>query len=249
MTDPEEPSPYAERLHKLLAHAGIGSRRACEAFIREGRVKVDGLVVREMGVRVDPRRQRIVFDDSVVRFERRVSYALHKPKGILCTNADEMGRARAIDLLPGVTQRVYPVGRLDKDSEGLLLLTNDGALALRVTHPRYGVPKTYDVWVRGTVSEESLAVIRKGVRLAEGWARLAQVRVIVRHAGGTRLQVVAEEGMNREIRRVMAKVDHPVSRLVRVAIGPVELGNLAPGRYRALTREEVEALKGPRTQP
>ena len=236
-------SPYAERLHKVLAHAGVGSRRACETLIREGRVQVDGRVVREMGLRVDPARQRVLFDDKPVRLERRIAYALHKPPGVLCTNADELGRLRVIDLFRVVRQRLYPVGRLDKDSEGLIIVTNDGALALRLTHPRYGVAKTYEVWVRGRIEDEAVRRLREGIRLSEGVAQLEEVRVLARHPKGSRLRILAKEGRNREIRRVLAKVGHPVSRLVRVAIGGLELGDLGVGRYRPLGPEDLAALK------
>lgn len=238
-------SPYADRLHKILAHAGVASRRACERLIREGRVKVDGAVVREMGLRVDPRRQQILFDDEPVRFERRAAYALHKPRGVLCTNADELGRMRVIDLMKVISMRIYPVGRLDKDSEGLLLVTNDGTLALRLTHPRYGTEKTYEVWVKGLVDEETVRKLRKGVFLpGEGRVALEDLRVLGRHPESTRLKVVLKEGRNREIRRVLARVGHEVTRLVRTSIGPIRLGDLPVGRYRELTREEVAALMG-----
>ncbi len=237
-------SPFAERLHKLLAHAGIASRRACERLILEGRVKVDGRTVKELGLRVDPRRQKILFDDEPVRFERRVAFALYKPKGILCTNADELGRMKVKDLMPVVSLRVYPVGRLDKESEGLILVTNDGALALRVTHPRYGVTKIYEAWVKGLVTEDEVKKMRKGVHLSEGLAVLEAVQVISRHPEQSRVRMVLKEGRRREIRRILAKVGHPVRRLVRTAIGPVRLGDLGPGRYRELTREEIAELTG-----
>jgi len=237
-------SPFAERLHKLLAHAGIASRRACERLILEGRVKVDGRVVKELGLRVDPRRQRILFDEEPVRFERRVAYALYKPKGVLCTNADELGRMKVRDLMPVVSLRVYPVGRLDKESEGLILVTNDGTLALRVTHPRYGVTKIYEAWVKGLVMEEALKKMRKGVHLSDGLAVLEQVQVIARHQEQSRLRMVLKEGRRREIRRILAKVGHPVRRLVRTAIGPVRLDDLRPGQYRELTKDEIGKLTG-----
>lgn len=237
-------SPYAERLHKLLAHAGIGSRRACELFIREGRVKVDGIVVKEMGVRVDPQRQQILFDDAPVRFEKKVAFALHKPPGVVCTNADELGRMRVIDLMKVVSLRIYPVGRLDKESEGLIVVTNDGALALRMTHPRYGIQKRYEVWVKGHVSEDALAKLRGGVWLAEGKTRLDDVKVLGRHRQQTHLRVTVSEGRNREVRRVCAKVGHPVVRLIRTAVGPVTLDDLPPGKYRPLTPVEIAVLMG-----
>ena len=238
-------SPYADRLHKVLAHAGVASRRACERLIREGRVKVDGLVVKEMGLRVDPRRQQILFDDEPVHFERKAAFAIHKPRGVICTNADELGRMRVIDLMKVVSLRIYPVGRLDKDSEGLLLVTNDGALALRLTHPRYGTEKVYEVWVKGLVQEETVRKLRKGVFIpGEGRVALEDLKVLGRHPESTRLRVLLKEGRNREIRRIMARVGHEVKRLVRVAIGPVVLGDLPVGRYRELSREEVAALMG-----
>ena len=238
-------SPYAERLHKILAHAGVASRRASEMLIREGRVKVDGKVVREMGLRVDPRRQVILFDDEPVRFERKAAYAIYKPKGVLCTNADELGRMRVIDLMKVVSLRIYPVGRLDKDSEGLLIVTNDGTLALRLTHPRYGTEKVYEVWVKGLLQEETVKKLRKGVFLpGEGKVALEEFKVLARHPESTRLRVILKEGRNREIRRVLARVGHEVTRLVRVAIGPVRLEDLPVGRYRELTRDEIAGLMG-----
>src|SRR6516165_10550121 len=160
-----------ERINKLLAHAGVASRRQCETLIRAGRVTVDGRVIRELGTKVDPANQRIAVDGQPVRAERPVYWLVNKPRGYLCTNRDPARRPLAIDLVPKVSQRVYTVGRLDEDSEGLLLLTNDGDLANRLTHPRFGVDKTYLVQVAGRPTREDLQKLLKGVWLSEGHVR------------------------------------------------------------------------------
>ncbi|HKD99883.1 MAG TPA: pseudouridine synthase [Planctomycetota bacterium] len=234
------------RLNKLLAERGVGSRRRCDAIVSEGRVRIDGRVVRELGTKVDPVAAVVEVDGRELPRPRRVVYALHKPPGVVCTSAPEETRPRAIDLVrdPGGA-RLFPVGRLDADSEGLLLLTNDGDLANRIAHPRYGMPKTYFVEVRGRVEPADLEKIRRGVWLAEG--RTAGARVAVRKllAERTVLLVTIREGMTREIRRAFAKVGYGVLRLKRVAIGPISVRGLHPGAYRRLEREEIEALTAP----
>ncbi len=235
------PHPEGERLQKLLAAAGLGSRRQCEELILAGRVEVDREVITELGCRVDPRRAEIRVDGELVRPARPVYYALNKPPGVVTTNRDPGGRPRVIDLVPKDV-RLFTVGRLDMASEGLLLLTNDGAWANRLTHPRYGIPKTYRVMVAGQPTPEALARLRKGVHLAEGVARPSRVTVKSRHKRSTVVEVVLREGHNREIRRLFARVGHKVMRLVRTAVGTVRLGNLGPGEYRRLTAEEIRAL-------
>lgn len=232
-----------ERLQKVLAGAGVGSRRQCEELIVEGRVEVDGQVVTELGTRVDPASQQIRLDGVMLRQPKMVYYAVNKPPGMVCTNRDPSGRARVIDLLPKVEQRLFTVGRLDLNSEGLIILTNDGDLANRLTHPRYGVRKTYRVLVAGHPDREITAQLRHGVRLAEGLAKVTGVSIKRRQKQSTILEMVLEEGRNREIRRVLAKVGHKVLLLVRVAVGPVKLGELAPGQYRQLTANEVASLR------
>lgn len=232
-----------ERLQKVLARAGLGSRRACEELITQGRVTIDGAVVSQLGTRVDPERSSLACDGRPLRLPRSVYYMLHKPRGIVCTNRDPQGRKTVLDLLPGVRERVYPVGRLDEDSEGLLLLTNDGALCNLLTHPRYGVEKTYHVVARGWIEARALERVEKGVWLAEGRTAGARVRLKKRARDVSVLEVTLGEGMNREVRRVFARVGHPVVRLKRIRVGPLELGSLAPGASRPLGAAEVEALR------
>lgn len=240
---PEQmPPQQEERLQKVLAAAGLGSRRHCEELILTGRVEVDRQVVVELGTRVDPLRQRIRVDGVDLRKPQIVWYALNKPTGVVCTNRDPAGRPRAIDLVPGGGERLFPVGRLDLHSEGLLLLTNDGDLANRLTHPRYGVSKTYRVLVAGNPSREALEQLKRGVYLAEGVARIKDVKLKRTYKHSTVLEMVLQEGQNREIRRALARLGHKVMRLVRIATGPVRLGDLAPGGCRRLTGEEIRAL-------
>lgn len=236
-------SEKGERLQKVLAAAGLGSRRQCEELILAGRVDIGGAVVTELGTRVDPDRQSIRVDGVRLPRPKRVYYALNKPAGVLCTNRDPSGRPRAIDLVPTKHERLFTVGRLDLHSEGLILLTNDGELANRLTHPRYGVQKTYRVVVAGHPSREVLVRLRRGVHLAEGLARVAGVRVKGRQKQSTVLEMVLGEGRNREIRRVFARVGHKVLRLVRIGIGPLRLGDLPSGEHRSLSRREVDALR------
>jgi len=232
-----------ERLHKVMAAAGAGSRRQCEQFITEGRVAVDGEVVRELGTKVDPGASEITLDGERLKPTRPVYYMVNKPRGVISSCRDNLGRPGVVELVPGTPKRIYPVGRLDAESVGLVLLTNDGELAQRLTHPRFEVPKTYEVRVKGAVTDEDLARLTKGVWLSDGRARVEGARIRSRRKTVTELLVTLREGKNREIRRVMAKVGHPVLTLKRVAIGTLELGSLKEGRHRKLTRAEVTALK------
>jgi 23S rRNA pseudouridine2605 synthase len=238
-----------ERLQKVLAAAGVGSRRQCEELITAGRVEVDRQVVTELGSKVDPARQEIRLDGVPLRRSKRVYYAVNKPPGVVSTNQDPSGRPRVVDLVPATGARLFAIGRLDLNSEGLILVTNDGELANRLTHPRYGAPKTYRVLVAGRPSQEVLTRLRRGVRLAEGRARVDQLRVKSRQKESTVLEMVLREGRNREIRRVLARVGHKVLRLVRIAVGPVRLGDLPPGACRRLSREELTALRRAARQP
>ncbi len=237
------PPPQGERLQKVLAAAGLGSRRHCEQLILAGRVEVDGKVVTELGTRVESGREQIRVDGARLPRPRRVYYALNKPPGVVCTNRDPSGRPRAIDLVPAQRERLFTVGRLDLHSEGLILLTNDGELANLLTHPRYAVGKTYRVLVAGHPGREVTGRLRRGVRLAEGLAKVASVQIKKPYKQSTLLEIVLNEGRNREIRRVLARVGHKVLRLTRIAIGPLRLGDLAPGEYRRLGRREVDALR------
>jgi 23S rRNA pseudouridine2605 synthase len=232
-----------DRLQKVLAHAGVGSRRHCEDLITAGRVTVDGEVVRELGTRVDPQTQQIAVDGEPIQAEKPVYWLLHKPRGYLCTNHDPAGRPLAIDLVPHVPQRVYTVGRLDEDSEGLLLFTNDGDLAHRLMHPRFGVEKTYLVQVAGNPSRADQEQLLQGVWLSEGHVRAREVKRLKTQGQSTWLRIVLSEGKNREIRRMLARLGHKVMRLKRIAIGPVLLDRLKPGQSRRLSAPEVAALR------
>lgn len=232
-----------ERLQKVLAAAGIASRRECEELITEGRVEVDGEVVRELGTRVDAMRQSIHVDGEPLAKPKLVYLAVHKPEGVVSTTSDPSGRPRVIDLLPPSFGRLFNVGRLDMASEGLILVTNDGELANRLTHPRHGVEKTYHVQVAGQPTPEILKQLREGIYLAEGKAQVVGARIKSRRKQSTILEIVLAEGRNREIRRLLARVGHKVQKLVRVAVGPVRLGDMPAGAYRQLTTQEVAALR------
>ena len=238
-----KPKGSQERLQKVLAAAGLGSRRQCEELISTGRVDVDGEVVTQLGTRVDPLKQRIRVDGMELRKPRTVWYALNKPVGVVCTNRDPGGRPRAVDLVPESKERLFAVGRLDMNSEGLLLLTNDGDLANQLAHPRYGITKTYRVLVAGQPTPEVMAQLRKGVYLSEGLTKISGITIKQRYKKSTVLEMVLKEGKNREIRRVLARVGHKVMRLVRVATGPIKLGELEPGDSRRLNQKEIEALR------
>jgi len=231
-----------DRLNKFLAHSGFGSRRHCEDLILAGRVSINGAAVRELGTRVGPD-DAVFVDEQPVHVEKNVYWVVNKPRGYLCTNRDPAGRPLVIDLVPQVKQRVYTVGRLDEASEGLLLLTNDGDLANRLMHPRYGVTKTYLVQVAGRPTREDLAKLTKGVWLSDGHVRAKSVRPVKKQGDSTFLQIVLSEGKNREIRRMLARLDHKVLRLKRVALGGVALGKLAVARSRPLTTLELKWLR------
>jgi 23S rRNA pseudouridine2605 synthase len=232
-----------QRLNKFLAHAGVGSRRHCDKLIAAGRVKVNGVKVTELGLKIDPATHQIAVDDQPVKSEKLVYWAVNKPVGHLCTNHDPSGRPLAIDLLPHVEQRVYTVGRLDEGSDGLLLMTNDGDLAMNLTHPRYGVPKTYYVLVAGKPTAEDLQKLLDGVWLSDGKVKARSVKRIKSQGNGTWIRVVLTEGKNREIRRMLAKLGHKVMRLKRIAIGPVKLDKLPKGKARRVSEDELKALR------
>ncbi|MCJ7831977.1 MAG: rRNA pseudouridine synthase [Actinobacteria bacterium] len=230
-----------ERLQRSLARAGYGSRRACEDLIRSGRVTVNGLEV-DLGRKVDPGIDRIEVDGHLAPVDPGSRYLMiNKPTGMVTTMDDPQGRPTIVDLIPE-GPRVFPVGRLDMDSEGLLLLTNDGELANRLTHPRYGVEKEYLVEVTGAPTSKDLAALRRGVDLEDGPAKVLSVEVVSSAGERTALRVVMGEGRKREVRRLMESVSHPVVRLVRVRQGTVRLGGVSPGEVRDLRPEEVRSL-------
>lgn len=231
-----------DRLNKYLAHAGVGSRRQCDDLIRAGRITLDGIVVETLATKVAPG-QTVAIDGKPIGQQEVVYWLVNKPKGYICTNHDPSGRPRAIDLVDHVPQRVYTVGRLDEESEGLLLLTNDGDLAHKLTHPSYGVEKTYEVQVAGQPTQEDLDKLVEGVWLSDGKARASHVKVIKSQGDSMWVKVILSEGKNREIRRMLAKIGHKVLDLKRVAIGPIWLDRLPKGKSRRLKPHEIEQLK------
>ncbi len=231
-----------ERLQKVMAEAGIASRRHCEEMIREGLVAVNRKEVTELPFFVDAKQDRIVVDGKRLKFERKVYFLLHKPKKVVCTNYDPEGRVRAIDLLRGVKERVYPVGRLDVDSKGLLIMTNDGDLANALTHPRYGVAKVYTAEVKGTVRGETLEKLRRGIWLGHQKVAIENIKILKRGPKVSMVEVTLREGKNRQIRRMLARVGHPVIQLTRHKIGRLNIRGLGPKKFRPLTPAEVKAL-------
>ena len=231
------------RLQKVLAAAGLGSRRACERLIADGRVTVDGTVVREQGLRIDPSVAVVLVDGDRVNVRADLVYlALNKPRGVLSAMSDARGRPTVGDYVAERPERLFHVGRLDGDSEGLLLLTNDGELAHRLTHPSYSVPKTYLAEVSGPVPRDFGRRLRSGVDLDDGPVAVDGFRVVDAAAGRALVELILHEGRKHVVRRLLAATGHPVSRLVRTAVGPVRLGHLRPGTVRRLSNQEVGAL-------
>jgi 23S rRNA pseudouridine2605 synthase/16S rRNA pseudouridine516 synthase len=236
------------RLQKLLSMAGAASRRAAEALMAEGRVEVNGHVVRTLGAKADPNRDIVKVDGRRLYFDIRPRYiVLNKPRGYVTTRKDPQGRRTVMDLLRDVREYVYPVGRLDYDSEGLLLLTSDGELAARLTHPRHGIERVYEAIVKGVPDRRALDMLRRGVTIDGKPTAPADVRIGGTVARGrqetTRLTLTLREGRNRQVRKMCAAIGHPVTRLTRVRIGPIRLADLPPGRWRELTAQEVSALR------
>jgi 23S rRNA pseudouridine2605 synthase len=233
-----------ERLQKFLSRAGIASRRQAEEYIRSGLIRVNGQIVQEMGLKIDPAKDRVEYRGQRITAQKEHIYImLNKPLNVVTTMKDPQGRKKVMDLLPGIKTRVYPVGRLDYRTEGLLILTNDGQLAYRLTHPGYKVVKTYLATVAGNLSRESIKILKEGVELEDGLTLPADVKVISREKGFTRLQISISEGRNRQIRRMCEAVGHPVKALKRIRFGPLELAGLQPGEYRLLGKDEINALK------
>ena len=231
------------RLQKVLARAGLGSRRACEALILAGRVRVDGKAADQLGTRVNPATQDIVVDGERITTERAEYYLLNKPRGYLCTNHDPRGRPRVIDLFPGVTTRLFTVGRLDEHSQGLLMVTNDGELAHQLIHPRYQVPRFYRVQVAGVPNRDGLKALRDGLKFSDGYFRVHTARKLKTKGKSTFLLLELRQGRNREIRRMMARIGHKVISLERTAFGPLQLGRLKIGQHRRLRPGELDSLR------
>jgi len=235
--------PGGVRLQKVLASAGVGSRRYCEELIGAGRVEVDGEIVRRFGARVDPQHQVIRVDGRRIPAREDLVYlALNKPAGVLTSMSDSRGRKTMTDLLGDTAERLFHVGRLDYDTEGLMLLMNDGELAHRLAHPRFGVPKTYLAEVPGPVPRDLGRQLIAGIELEDGAASADKFRVVEQVSGRALVEITLHEGRKRIVKRMLAAVGHPVSRLVRTQVGPVSLGSLRPGATRHLSAKEIGDL-------
>jgi 23S rRNA pseudouridine2605 synthase len=233
-----------ERLQKVLSRAGVASRRAAESLLLEGRITVNGEIVRELGTKADPETDVIKVDGSRIRAPQRPVYLLlNKPKGVVTTRRDPQGRTTVMDLVPPIAG-LFPVGRLDVTTEGLILLTNDGAFAERVAHPRYEVPRVYHAKVHRVPDAETLGRLRRGVRYEGEHLTADRVRVLEADKNAW-LEVTVHEGKHHEVRRLLEAVGHPVSKLKRVALGPLTAKGLQPGQFRELTPQEIRALQAP----
>lgn len=231
-----------ERLQKVMAAAGVASRRECEELILAGVVRVNGQVVDELPAFVDPESDAIVVDGRRLRPTRKVYYLLNKPRGVICTSRDPRGRRKAIDLVP-CPERVFCIGRLDADTTGMIVLTNDNELTNELTHPRYKVPKTYLAKVKGRVEVAAVARLKKGIWLAEGKTGRASVKVVKAGRDESLVEIRISQGLNRQVRRMLARVGIPVKALKRVRIGGLTLGDLGPGKFRPLSKAEVALLR------
>lgn len=232
------------RLQKLIAGTGLASRRKAEEMITAGRVTVNGKIVRELGTKVDADKDHVKVDGRHIRAAQPYVYVLlHKPKNVMSTLQDPEGRPTVKDFLPGVTVRVFPVGRLDFDSEGLMLLTNNGSLAQTLLHPKYHVPKTYLVKVKGVLKEEDIQALETGVQLDDGVTAPAHVKKIRKAESNSWVEITIHEGRKHQVKRMLEAVGHPVLKLVRVRMGSLALGNMAPGEYRFLTDREANVLR------
>ncbi len=231
------------RLAKYLAEAGIASRRKAEEFIVQGRVKVNGLLVQEKGYIINPDLDRVEFDGRIITREEKVYILLNKPAGYISSVFDPQGRPTVMDLLKDITLRVYPVGRLDFDTEGLLLLSNDGEFTNLMIHPRYEMTKTYQALVEGKPDKKSLQMLREGIQLVDGITAPAQVNILELYIDKTLLEIKIHEGRKRQIKRMCLAIGHPVISLKRTAFGFLKLQGVASGKYRFLTPAEVNKLK------
>jgi len=233
-----------ERIQKIISMAGVASRRKAEELMRAGSVTVNGRVVRELGSKADPERDHIKVSGKLINpRQAKVYLMLNKPREVVTTLSDPMGRMTVKALLRGVRARVYPVGRLDYDSEGLLLLTNDGELVQKLLHPSFEVPKTYEVKVKGILTDEEIREVSRGVVLSEGRTLPCRIQKIKKTEKNSWLEMTIHEGRNRQIRRMLEKIDHPVLKLKRIRMATLELDALPIGRYRYLTAQEIRSLR------
>lgn len=233
-----------ERLQKIIANAGIVSRRKAEELILDGSVTVNGRVVRELGAKADAEKDAIKVLGKLIHLPQRKTYiVLNKPKGYITSMSDPQGRPVVMELLKGVRARVYPVGRLDYDTEGLLILTDDGDLAHGLMHPSHEIPKTYLAKVKGVIENKEIEKLKKGVRLRDGRTAPAEVKKIKRTDANSWIEITVHEGRYRQVRRMLEGVGRPVLKLIRIRYGSLEIGDVLPGKYRYLTAEEIKRLK------
>jgi 23S rRNA pseudouridine2605 synthase len=230
------------RLQRFIAEAGVASRRAAEGIILAGRVSVNGKTIVKLGTRVDPARDRVTVDSQVLKSRRKIYLALHKPTGLVCSRSDEHGRPTIYSLLPREWAHLHTVGRLDYDTEGLIFLTNDGELSLRLTHPRYGVTKIYLATVEGRVERDLVARLTRGILYQGDKLTAARARLISASNAQSVVELEMTEGKNREVRRLFESQERKVKRLVRMQIGKIKLGEMRPGRWRTLTEPEIKSL-------
>jgi 23S rRNA pseudouridine2605 synthase len=231
-----------QRLQKVLAAAGIDSRRKCEELILSGQVRVNRKLIDTLPAFVDPDKDVITVGGRKVRAARKVYFLLNKPKSVICTNSDPHGRKKAIDLVR-TNERIFCVGRLDADTTGLIILTNDSELTNRLTHPRYGIAKTYTARIKGQITGEQVEKLKKGVWLAEGKTGRASVKILKRRHNESSIEITIRQGLNRQIRRMLAKIGLPVKSLTRTRLGKLTIRGLGVGKFRALTNAEVAYLK------
>ncbi len=233
------------RINKYLAGCGVGSRRKCEEYIMQGRIKVNGQLVTEFAVDVDERKDEVTMDGKLLKYEQQaVYYMLNKPKGVISAASGKYGETTVVDLIEGEENRIYPIGRLDKDTTGLIFLTNDGSLSYKLTHPKFEKEKTYEALLKGKLDQDDMNKFRKGI-MSEGEKLTASnVRLLRMVKGNSLVMITLKEGKKRQVRRMCRGVGHPVIELKRISEGGIGLGNLEPGQYRKLTNNEVRKLLG-----
>ncbi|MBD1371666.1 rRNA pseudouridine synthase [Hazenella sp. IB182357] len=233
-----------ERLQKVMAHAGVASRRQAEAWILAGRVRVNGQIIKELGLKVDPSMDQIEVDGRLIEQEQKRTFLFYKPMHVVTTMQDPQGRETVADFFKRIEERVYPIGRLDYDTEGLLLMTNDGELANHLTHPRYEVEKTYIATVRGEPQEEQLNQLRQGIQLDDGMTAPAHISTLSpKRVGESRIQLIIHEGRNRQVRRMCEAIGFPVKHLIRTHIGFLNMKGLTRGTFRELNKQDLTRLQ------
>ncbi len=230
------------RLNKFLASCGIASRRKCDELIFGGKVKVNGEIIKTPAFKIDPEKDEVSVNENVVKLPKKIYIALNKPEGVLCSLKDDFGRTLITDLIPEIKERIFPVGRLDFNSEGLILLTNDGELSNRLIHPKYKVEKTYHVLIKGNIDRDSLERLSNGIELDGKKTQPSKIRILDMGKKTTFIEIKLKEGKKRQIRRMLKEVGYEVKKLRRVKFGPIKLGRLKKGEWRYLTKKEVENL-------